>query len=552
MIKLNRNILVAGGASLGLALSASAQTFSVLHRFAADGVDGAAAAATLAPANGALYGTTAKGGTNGGGTLFKLDANGAGYAILHHFAPQGNNWFGTDPAADGSCPVGAIAVDGGVIYGATQTGGGGGIGSVYRAAADGSSYSVLHHFLYVNNGQYPGSGLYLTNGWLYGACLFGGQDDRPPYSYQTAGGVQYALQTDGDGYHVRYTFQKYSPNPVVIPAYDLAAVPTNGWGTMTYLGVSLDNGGYGSEMQANMGVNFSGFGGAPYGALYGVTEGATFFHYHSFTGNEDGAYPSGGPLLDGDFGSYKLYGVTIGDGVNTAGTIYSYAIETQEFKILHTFVNDVFTGSQYTNGMGPVGKLVLIGDTLYGVTRRGGKVGPGNDGFGVIYQIKKDGTGFKVLHTFDALQDGGNPVAGLVAVGQTLYGTTTSYGSADNAVSGNGTIFKLALPDAKPLPPGLGFGPITIPSEQIHIQTNSVTGQTIVITNHVWTNGIALKWKLDDGFSHTLLQSPSMKLPLGNWSEVAPDYTNQFEVGKILKPNPVDPQRFYLLKSVQP
>src|SRR5512138_3572793 len=52
-------------------------------------------AALVQGADGALYGETTQGGTNGAGTLFKLNLDGSGYQILHHFE---------DGVADGARP----------------------------------------------------------------------------------------------------------------------------------------------------------------------------------------------------------------------------------------------------------------------------------------------------------------------------------------------------------------------------------------------------------------------------------------------------------------
>ena len=54
------------------AVSVPAQTLTTLHRF--DGADGASPAAAMVQAtDGDLYGTTCYGGTNGYGTIFKIN-----------------------------------------------------------------------------------------------------------------------------------------------------------------------------------------------------------------------------------------------------------------------------------------------------------------------------------------------------------------------------------------------------------------------------------------------------------------------------------------------
>jgi len=84
-----------------------------------------------------------------------------------------------------------------------------------------------------------------------------------------------------------------------------------------------------------------------------------------------------------------------------------------------------------SGGTGPQGDLALNGNTLYGITRNGG-----NAGFGTVFAINTDGTGYTVLHNFTSTPDGANPQAGLLLRGNMLYGTTYYGGS-----SGNGTVF---------------------------------------------------------------------------------------------------------------
>jgi uncharacterized repeat protein (TIGR03803 family) len=67
---------------------------------------------------------------------------------------------------------------------------------------------------------------------------------------------------------------------------------------------------------------------------------------------------------------------------------------------------------------------------LYGLTANGGA-----DGFGVLYTILSDGSGYQVLHSFDG-PGGARPYGGLTIIGSKFYGTTKEGGSG-----GVGTIF---------------------------------------------------------------------------------------------------------------
>jgi uncharacterized repeat protein (TIGR03803 family) len=73
-----------------------------------------------------------------------------------------------------------------------------------------------------------------------------------------------------------------------------------------------------------------------------------------------------------------------------------------------------------SDGAYPYAGLLLSGNTLYGTAERGG-----DWGFGTVFAVSTDGTGFTTLYSFTGFSDGGIPDAGLVLSGNTLYGTTS-------------------------------------------------------------------------------------------------------------------------------
>jgi uncharacterized repeat protein (TIGR03803 family) len=84
--------------------------------------------------------------------------------------------------------------------------------------------------------------------------------------------------------------------------------------------------------------------------------------------------------------------------------------------------------------------LILSGNTLYGTAYRGG-----SSGYGTVFAVSTNGTGFTNLYSFTAVlnstnSDGANPYAGLILSGNTLYGIAYYGGS-----SGGGTIFSINL-----------------------------------------------------------------------------------------------------------
>lgn len=93
--------------------------------------------------NGKLYGTTSGGGTNGEGIVYRIDTTGSNFLVLR-------NLGGTD---GGSPWTGVIQASDGLIYGATATGGFGVGGTVFKMNLDGSGFAVVKEFDYLNEGQ---------------------------------------------------------------------------------------------------------------------------------------------------------------------------------------------------------------------------------------------------------------------------------------------------------------------------------------------------------------------------------------------------------------
>lgn len=126
--------------------------------------DGANPAASLVHGtNGDLYGTTANGGTNGYGTVFKITPAGA-FTTVHSF-----------DFADGATPVsGLIQATDGNFYGTTSGGGAAGAGTVFAMTPAGA-VTTLYTFCSQANctdGSMPNAGLLqATDGSFYGTTF---------------------------------------------------------------------------------------------------------------------------------------------------------------------------------------------------------------------------------------------------------------------------------------------------------------------------------------------------------------------------------------------
>jgi uncharacterized repeat protein (TIGR03803 family) len=120
-----------------------------------------------------------------------------------------------------------------------------------------------------------------------------------------------------------------------------------------------------------------------------------------------------------------LYGTARGGGPNYDGTAFSITT-SGSLTSLHSF------GSG-TDGSRPYAPLLNVKGTLYGTTSLGGAYDEGT-----VFSMRLTGTDEKVLHSFGHGTDGAMPLAGLIDVKGTLYGTTPAGGKY-----GDGTVFAL-------------------------------------------------------------------------------------------------------------
>ncbi len=277
-----------------------------LHSFTG-GFGGAYGTSGLVQGNdGSFYGSTPFGGTNGGGTLYKITPNGT-FTTLCSFPSGGNsgnssstlvqagdgNFYGTvadeifkitsagaftllytfTNGADGSIPYGGF-VEGadGNLYGTTFTGGTNeGHGTVFKITPQGA-LSVLNTFNGTNGGN-PTAGLCLgKDGYFYGTTSYGGTN----------------LQQGGFGTIFRI----------------------NSTGDLTTL-YCFTGGGDGSNPQTPLTQATDGFfygvvtggGSNGWGAIFKTGADGSFSNVYTFTNGADGGFPHT-PLIQATDGSF--------------------------------------------------------------------------------------------------------------------------------------------------------------------------------------------------------------------------------------------------------
>lgn len=344
-----------GGSGTIFKMNFDGSGFTNLHSFATGttnlsgaftNADGQLPQANLVLSGDTLFGTAEYGGTLGGGTLFRINTNGAGFAVLKTFTPTNSS---------GAWPVGGVVVLGGNnIYGTTSGGGSNIAGVIFKVGTNGNNFSIIHQFAFASTNAGQPFGTLLSSGaTLYGTTYSGGA---------SGGGSVFKISTNGTGFTLLKSFSALVSGTNADGARPEARLALSGstlYGT-TYFG----------------GVNSNG-------VIFRVdTNGNNFTNIHTFSAmtsfyNSDGASPSSGLVLAG-----ALYGTTQ-FGSDAGGLIFSVDTDGSNFLPLRAFgatdpVND---------GRVPAASLALSGATLFGTTEFGGL-----NNSGTIFRYQWDNT----------------------------------------------------------------------------------------------------------------------------------------------------------------
>jgi uncharacterized repeat protein (TIGR03803 family) len=371
------------------------------------------------------------------------------YNVLYRFTRQ----------IDGYYPVAPLIDANGTLYGTAEKGGGRGkclgstCGTVYSVSTSGAE-KVLHSFGSDPDGAIPEAGLVDVHGTLYGTTAAGGFGWGTVFSISTSGSEQvlYKFHAIPDGHY---------PKAALIYANGLLYGTTSAGGSSgsgcqsdgcgTVFTVSLSGketvlyrfagGKYdGAEPVSNL-IDVNGTfygttraGGAPIsshyccGTVYSMSKSGKETVLYIFQGGTDGFFPYAGLINVNG----TLYGSTAAGGHCDpgCGTVYSITPQGKE-RVLYRF-----GCCTSPSGLVPVAGLIAVNGTLYGTTE-GAKCG-------TIYSVSTSGAE-QVLHNFTGGTDGCFPQAALINVHGTLYGTTSSAYKRHRGPAGPGTIFALTL-----------------------------------------------------------------------------------------------------------
>jgi uncharacterized repeat protein (TIGR03803 family) len=399
-----KHILRAGLGALALALlasSASAASYKVLHDFA--GVsDGQQPSELVADSAGRLYGTTFEGGSQGGGTVFRLTKTGKTWSV--------------ETLADLSGGVlgGVLIGPSGELYGTTKFGGTLSAGTVWRLDLSGSTWTLttLHQFdVTSGDGYYPAAGLaFGKDGLIYGTTMGQQPQDGQQASQDPMYGTVFNISPSGDATEYAQLHVFGGPNDGQFPGLGRLSIDSKGVisGT-TELGGKLSDG--------------TAFQLAPPKKKQTAWSETVL---HNFGAFGDAVGPFTG-LVRGRDGT--LYGCATW-GKNGIGAVYS--LNGTSETLLYSF------GDQ-TNDPNAASICAVTIDktgTIYGTANSGGA-----NAKGAVFQLTPpvgDGAWTEtVLHSFGA-GDGQSPSAAPLVRGKMLYGTTTLGGAG-----GDGAVYVL-------------------------------------------------------------------------------------------------------------
>jgi uncharacterized repeat protein (TIGR03803 family) len=372
-----------------LASWASAQTYTALHNFdstKAEPTNPSPLGLFSQGRDGALYSTTAFGGSKKGGAAFRITTAGAltelfGFSLYP--APTAP-WSGLTLGLDGN------------FYG-TTTGGGTHISGTVFSVTPAAVQTTLWNFTAgTDEGNPPSAPALGPDGNFYGT-------------------------TDGIYAGTYGTAYKITPKGVLTTIHPFAF--TDG-ATPYALILGLDGNLYGVTRvggSKNMGVVFR------------MSRSGTVKVLHNFTG-----YPSDGNIPIGTLAQANdgtLYGTTYSGGTKNWGTVFKISPTGTGYQVLHTFDRTI----NINDGIQPLAGLALGTDgNLYGTTGGGGKQNSGS-----LFKITPAGV-YTTLYSFCPVagcHDGFYPQTALVQhTNGKFYGATESGGFP---VTNTGEFFSL-------------------------------------------------------------------------------------------------------------
>jgi uncharacterized repeat protein (TIGR03803 family) len=255
------------------------------------------------------------------------------------------------------------------------------IGSLTQISAIRAQYLKLIDFDGTNGGQ-PANSLILLGNTLYGTASRGGANDM---------GCIFRVNTDGSEYAILHDFAGTLDGSTPYASLIIS-------GNMLY-GTASAGGSRGKGCIFKMDISSN-----------------SFTNLFSLGGPGEGAVPLFSSLV---ISGNTLYGITELGGTSDIGCIFKINTDGTNYSNVYNF-------SGTADGFFPMGGIILSGDTIFGMACYGGA-----NGYGSVFRIKTNGTGYTQLLDFDGTSTGSCPQGSLTLSGNILYGMTSTGGAND-------------------------------------------------------------------------------------------------------------------------
>jgi uncharacterized repeat protein (TIGR03803 family) len=296
-----------------------------------------------------LYGTTATGGANNSGTIFRLSPAGQ-FTTLYSFCQQTSCRDGYDPQ-EGLTQGSEGALYGVAEGGKNKCGSGNPCGTVYRISLSGKFTTLL---------DFPAGGL---QGWL----------PTPGSLLQTPDGNLYGSTEEGGaaGVFGGGTIFKISPSGGFTTIYNLCSLANCADGSFGANFVLATDGNfygttqYGGDLTCNNNLGC--------GTIFKMTPSGVLTTLHTFRG-PDGGIPAG--LMQSTDGNF--YGVTRTGGTSSSGTFFRLSAGLDPFvKLLPAsgklgqtgdIIGQGLTGTTAVSLNGVPASFTIVSDTLIHAT----------------------------------------------------------------------------------------------------------------------------------------------------------------------------------------
>jgi uncharacterized repeat protein (TIGR03803 family) len=201
--------------------------------------------------------------------------------------------------------------------------------------------------------------------------------------------------------------------------------------------------------------------GILHGAIFKIAkDGSDLGTVKQFTNVLEGSNPQGRLVLGGD----TLYGLTTSGGAYGGGTVFRVKTNATDFAVLLSLPQNAFSNQLQ---IAAIGGLTLGGSTLYGVTPRAG-----NSNAGTVFRVNTDGSDYALIKDFSG-DDGALPCGDLLLSGSTLYGATGAGGT--NSL---GTVFRVETD-------GTGFTTLKTFESRFFPQEGGAPGGGLVLADGV-------------------------------------------------------------------